>query len=136
MTALTETETSDFFDACEDGDLGTVAAALKRCPEAIDLKNPDGWTPLALAVQWAQAETVEYLLARGADMGIAHNDNCTALQLCERLHYETITDLFRTASTVREQEAEQRAEAAAVGEFSSGLQNDLSLPRQALKLRK
>src|SRR4051812_46587292 len=124
MTALTEDEQHEFFDACEDGDLDVVAASLKKCPDALDARNPDGWTPLALAVQWAQGETVAYLLERGADTGISHNGGGTAQTLCERLNYESITDLFRAEAARREQQAVRRAEAAAVGEFSSGLEND------------
>jgi ankyrin repeat protein len=136
MTRLTETEKREFFDACEDGVLEVVAATLKKCPEAVDFKNPDGWTPLALAVQWAKDETVAYLLERGADMNVAEPQGCTALQLCERLHYESIAGLFRAAARARERDAILLAETAAIGEFSSGLENDLSVPRQTLKLRK
>ena len=136
MARLSDTEKREFFDACENGQLRIIEAALKKCPEAVDFKNPDGWTPLALAVQWAQDKAVECLLAHGADMEIRDKDGCTAQNFCERLNFGSIADLFRAAAASRERDAAAAVHAAEIAKFSSGLESAISLPRSTLRLRK
>jgi ankyrin repeat protein len=48
-----------------------VAGMLDRNPEAVNRHSADGWTPLALAAYFGQAETAQLLLERGADHGLA-----------------------------------------------------------------
>ena len=136
MARLNDTEKREFFDACENGQLRVIESTLKKCPEAVDFKNADGWTPLSLAVQWAQEAAVKCLLAHGADTEVRDKDGCTAQNLGERLNYESITDIFRAAAHVREKDAELAIHAAEVEKYASGLDAPITVPRGALRLRK
>jgi ankyrin repeat protein len=47
-----------------------VAGMLDSDPEAVNRHSADGWTPLALAAYFGQAEAAQLLLERGADHGL------------------------------------------------------------------
>lgn len=137
MTAdLTDTEKRDFFDACGDGRLGVVARLLAKCPEAVNFRDADGWTGLSLAVQWAQQETVCYLLEKGADASLLDRDGGSAQLLSERLNYSSITDLFHAAAALRDVDAAHAIHAAEIDKFASGLQEPIVVRRAALRLQK
>lgn len=133
---MTKTEKREFFDACENGRLDVVTGMLEIYPEALDLQNRQGWTPLALATQWAQVEVIEYLIERGADMSLADNSGATPRVLAERLNYESIIDIFRAASRQLERQEIETAKVAALEQFSSGLEAPLKIMRAPLRLRK
>ncbi len=136
MTQLTDSEKKDFFEACTDARIDIVAAILDKSPEAVNLRSPDGWTPLFLAVQWARTETVELLLARGADMAAQDGNGRTPLDQAHQLNYESITDIFRAAAQQRDQDAAREAHQQAVRQFSDGLDAPMTLPRKTLRLQK
>jgi ankyrin repeat protein len=67
----------DVHDAAAIGDVARLEALLDADPAPLGAYSPDGWTPLHLAAFFADAPTVQALLARGADVG-ARSRNSTA----------------------------------------------------------
>ena len=57
----------DIFDAASVGRTARVAEWLDRDPTLRDAPSSMGFSPLALAAFFGQADTVKLLLARGAD---------------------------------------------------------------------
>lgn len=64
----------DLHEAAAVGQAGRVAQLLEDDPEAVNTYSADGFTALHLAAFFGQAEVVEVLLARGADV-TAVSDN-------------------------------------------------------------
>jgi ankyrin repeat protein len=136
MIPLSDAEKREFFSACESGRIGSMERVLQQCPEAVNLRNKDGWTPLMLAVQWGQTEAVQCLLSYHPDRSLTDSSDRTARDLSEQLNFESITDLFRAAAARDDILAAERAREAAVGQYSSGLESPLTLQRKTLRLRK
>jgi ankyrin repeat protein len=57
----------DIFDAASVGRAPRVAEWLDRDPALLEARSSDGFSPLGLAAFFGHAETVQLLLARGAD---------------------------------------------------------------------
>lgn len=57
----------DIYEAAAIGRTETVAELLEEDARRINSYSPEGWTPLHLAAHFGYCETVEFLLARGAD---------------------------------------------------------------------
>jgi uncharacterized protein len=57
----------DIFDAASVGRTGRVAEWLDREPALLEAQSGMGFSPLALAAFFGQADTVKLLLGRGAD---------------------------------------------------------------------
>jgi ankyrin repeat protein len=66
------------FAAAEKGDTAAIAAALAR-GEAVDARNPRGWTPLISAVHADQPEAVRLLLSKGANPNALTMIGCSPL---------------------------------------------------------
>lgn len=56
-----------FFEACIVGDVATLRAALNR-GQSVNLRSPDGFTPMGLAAFFRQQEIVRMLADAGADI--------------------------------------------------------------------
>lgn len=64
----------DIFDAASVGRTGRVVQLLDEAPALLNAYSGDGFFPLALAAFFGHPETVQLLLARGADIGqVARN---------------------------------------------------------------
>lgn len=65
----------DLFEAAALGDNERVQELVQQQPDIINTTAPDGYTPLGLASFFGQTETVKLLLAQGADVNqAAQND--------------------------------------------------------------
>ena len=62
-----ELPTLDFFEACVVGDLAAVKRFLARGTD-VDLRSPDGFTPLGLSVFFRQPDVARLLVEAGADV--------------------------------------------------------------------
>jgi len=71
----------EIHEAAQKGDLAKVKELLKKDHELINVKDRAGATPLMYAARAAQKETIEYLLANGADI------HATDYHLFTPLHY-------------------------------------------------
>lgn len=58
----------DVFEAAAVGDAPRLRELLRADPLAVHGFTPDGWTPLHLAAFFGRADTVDILLAAGADL--------------------------------------------------------------------
>ncbi len=58
----------DIFDAASVGDTSRVGELLQRDPSLVNVYSGDGFYPLGLAAFFGHPETVQLLLARGADV--------------------------------------------------------------------
>ena len=67
------------FTAAADGDFVGVGEYLAKDPAAHGSRNSDGWTPLHAACYNAQLDSVEALVAAGADVNAVCNDGDTPL---------------------------------------------------------
>jgi ankyrin repeat protein len=61
----------DVFEAAAFGDVGGLTALLDADPELVNRYSPDGFTPLQLASFFGQADAVDLLLERGAEVSPA-----------------------------------------------------------------
>ncbi|HTE31364.1 MAG TPA: ankyrin repeat domain-containing protein [Chryseolinea sp.] len=64
----------DIFEAAAIGDLQTLKKHLKKSPDLLNAFAPDGFTCLGLSVYFGNANIVEYLISKGADVNIASNN--------------------------------------------------------------
>jgi ankyrin repeat protein len=130
MTALKSTEEAEFIWACTEGDIEAVRKVIAKHPAALNTITSEGLTPMAHAMERGQTEMISFLLEQGADMNIRDVTQRTPCELAEVLGYPPLTTLFRAVSEKRER-AEQWAQTiAAIEQFSSGLENPLTLPRK------
>jgi uncharacterized protein len=63
----------DFFEACIAGDLPLLRAHLARGQE-VNLRSPDGFTPLGLAIFFGRPDAARLLLDAGADVNTASSN--------------------------------------------------------------
>jgi ankyrin repeat protein len=71
---LSHDPTLDVFDACCVGKSDRVAQLLDADPSLLNAYNSDGFFPLGLAAFFGHPDTVQLLLARGADVtAVARN---------------------------------------------------------------
>jgi hypothetical protein len=136
MTALEAKEEAEFIWACTEGDVATVRGVIEKHPEALNAITSEGLTPMAHAMERAQTGIVAFLLDQGADMNIRDTTQRTACELAEALGYTSLTPLFRAVAEKRERAEQWTQVVAAAEQFSSGLENPLTLPRKALRLLK
>ncbi len=60
----------DFYEAASIGRTDLVAQFLNGDASLLDSQSPEGFTALALAAHFGQINTLEFLVARGADLNI------------------------------------------------------------------
>lgn len=71
----TERSLTEFFDAVRRNDLSAAARLLDASPKLIAARTEDGEAPLHVAVEHADVEMVELLLARGADRELKYGQS-------------------------------------------------------------
>ena len=71
----------DIYEAASIGRTELVAQSLRDDPALLDSYSPEGFTPVALAAHFGQIETLEFLIARGANVNAVskHAMNVTPL---------------------------------------------------------
>lgn len=52
----------NFFEAIKSGDLTKVKRFIKKDPSIINMKAPDGWTPIRSAISHGQKEIAEFIV--------------------------------------------------------------------------
>jgi len=63
----------------------------------VNAKDAEDTTPLMRAAEEGTVETVEALLARGADINATNNDGQTALGVAKEAYSDFVVDLLRQA---------------------------------------
>ncbi len=89
-------ETFNLFTAIGKGDLPTVRTSLKKGLD-VNVKGPDGVSPLLMATIARQPEIVKFLLQSGANPDHITKDNVTPLAAASSLNDRTIFDLLIAA---------------------------------------
>ena len=69
------------FQAAATGNLTRLMALVEADPAAANARRPDGLTPLHMAALYAQRQTVEYLMAKGADVNASARHSGTPLDV-------------------------------------------------------
>ncbi len=65
--------------ACRDGDAAEVGRILTAWPDLIEVRSPEGWTPLILAAHGQHLDAVRTLLDHGADPNACGKNGTTVL---------------------------------------------------------
>ena len=65
----------NIFEAAATGQTDQLRALIQKDPSLVNTHSPDGFTPLGLAVFFGHAETVEALLAAGAQVNLASRES-------------------------------------------------------------
>lgn len=65
----------NLFEASAVGEINQVKELIKQQPDMINAYSPDGFQPLGLAAFFGQADVVEFLLLKGADVNSASHNN-------------------------------------------------------------
>ena len=64
----------DIFEAAATGQTAQLQKLIKEDPTLVNTYSPDGFTPLGLATFFGHAETVDALLAAGAEVNAAYRE--------------------------------------------------------------
>lgn len=96
---------TELMMACEDGDMEAIRALASS--EALEARNQAGITALGLAIKAGQADIVNELLSRGADVNAKNNAGQSMLFLaCWRKHKPIVKTLLAAGAKV--DDADQR----------------------------
>ena len=68
---------AEVHTAAQTGNLDRIQQLLKENPKLVNLRNFQGWTPLAKAAYNGNTNLIEFLLANGADLNIRNSDGET-----------------------------------------------------------
>ena len=71
---LASGEQLDIFEAAATGQTTQLQTLITQDPSLVNAYAPDGFTPLGLATFFGHAETVDALLAAGADVNAAYRE--------------------------------------------------------------
>jgi len=85
----------DVFEAAATGQADQLGALLEKDPALVNTYSPDGFTPLGFAAFFGQAETLNALLAAGAQVNAASREAMKMTPLGSALAAER-NDLART----------------------------------------
>jgi ankyrin repeat protein len=80
--------------AAGDGDIEGVKKCIEKNPKLLNARNPDGRTALHEAAAEGQAEIVEFLLSKKADMNVKDKKGQTALHLAAKDGYIEVISLL------------------------------------------
>ncbi len=71
--------TSNLFEACRAGSAAAILSELRRFPENMEKRSPQGWTPLIVALHANQKEAALALLQAGANPNACGMNGTTPL---------------------------------------------------------
>ena len=83
------------FAAAAKGQTDELRALVEKDPALVNAHSPDGFTPLGLAAFFGHAETVEALLAAGADVNLTSRESMKMPPLGSAMAVER-NDIART----------------------------------------
>ena len=98
----------NLFEAAATGQTGRVGALIEQDPTLANSYSPDGFTPLSLAVFFGHPETVDALLAAGAEVNAASRETMKLTPLASAM----ATAQIEIAKTLIEHGANVNAKAA------------------------
>ena len=98
----------NLFEAAATGQTGRVRALIEQDPTLANSYSPDGFTPLSLAVFFGHPETVDALLAAGAEVNAASRETMKLTPLASAM----ATAQIEIAKTLIEHGANVNAKAA------------------------
>lgn len=85
---------SDLANAAANGDLGSVRALVANGAN-LNLRDPEGYTPLIWAAQHGQAQVAAYLIEHGANVNPLDNGGYTPLMWAtQEGYYDTVSVLL------------------------------------------
>ena len=88
------TPRQQIIEALNKKDAQTVCKLAEAHPELYDTKGSDGMTPLHVAAAMGQKDTVQLLLAKGADVNAKSNDGETPLQVAAITNSKDVAELL------------------------------------------
>jgi ankyrin repeat protein/outer membrane protein assembly factor BamB len=101
--AVSNTETATLFAAAEYGHLDHVKEFVEHKKESPIQRDEQGKTPLILAAQYGHTDVVNYLIAKGAEVGDKNTAGRTALSLAAEYGYsETVKALLENGAIVEQ----------------------------------
>jgi ankyrin repeat protein len=71
----------NIFEACAVGEINKVKELIKSQPDLINAYSADGFQPLGLAAFFGQADVVEFLVSKGANVNSASNNKMRVMPL-------------------------------------------------------
>ena len=86
--------TLELHEAAADGDLAKARELLRRNPDLALCKDPEGSTPLHVAVVNGHKDVVHLLLANKADVSARVNDGATPLHLAAHQGHKEVAELL------------------------------------------
>ena len=98
----------NLFEAAATGQTGRVRTLIEQDPTLANSYSPDGFTPLSLAVFFGHPETVDALLAAGAEVNAASRETMKLTPLASAM----ATAQIEIAKTLIEHGANVNAKAA------------------------
>ncbi|SFU74066.1 hypothetical protein SAMN05216480_1182 [Pustulibacterium marinum] len=78
------------FDAAQSGDIAALKSIITKDALAINKQNNEGYTPLMLAVNNGDLNTINYLLKNGANVNAQDHSGNTALMSAAYKNHTTI----------------------------------------------
>ena len=81
---LTERQQHAFLDLCRDGEFEKVRQMVEAEPAYVNVQPAQRWTALHQAAGVGDKETVQLLLAKGADKAAKNRDGQTPLQVADK----------------------------------------------------
>jgi ankyrin repeat protein len=88
------TTRQQIIEALNKKDAQTVATLAKAHPELYDTKGNDGMTPLHVAAALGQKDTVQLLLAKGANVNVKSDDADTPLHIAAITNNKEVAELL------------------------------------------
>jgi ankyrin repeat protein len=85
----------NIFEAAATGQTDQLRALIQKDPSLVNTHSPDGFTPLGLAAFFGHAETVDALLAAGAQVNTASRESMKLTPLASALAVQR-NDIART----------------------------------------
>ncbi len=98
----------NLFEAAATGQTARVRALIEQDPTLVNSYSPDGFTPLSLSVFFGHPETVDALLAAGAEVNAASRETMKLTPLASAM----ATAQIQIAKTLIEHGADVNAKAA------------------------